>query len=459
MSPKSSFFRNLVASLLLPPRFFAAWAVVITLLIVAHFWPVLVAPAQILAVALALFTLLDLGLLYTLGRGEGVFARRVLGRRLSNGDDNDVQVVIENRYPFAARLDVVDDVPVQFQRRDLLFPLQLSGGTSTTLHYQLRPTRRGEYVFGQTNVLARSPLGLVQRRYRFGEADVTTAVYPSFLQMRRYELLALSNRLTEVGVKRIRRVGQSMEFDHIRPYALGDDPRTINWKATARRPSQAGDQLLVNHHEDERAQQVYCVIDKGRVMRMPFEELALLDYAINASLVLSNIALIKHDRAGLITFAHEPGDVVPADRRRGQLPRLLEVLYRQQTRFLESDFERLAALVQRQVKQRSLLVLFTNFESLHGLQRQLPYLRRLASRHLLLVIFFENTELRGVIETPATSTEELYHQTVAEKFVQDKRRMVLELQRYGIHALLTAPQNLTANTINRYLEFKSRGMI
>jgi uncharacterized protein (DUF58 family) len=418
---------------------------------------VLLAPAQVLALVLILLTLLDVGLLYGTGGGSGVFARRLLGRRLSNGDDNDIQVVVENRYPFRAQLDVVDDVPVQFQRRDLLFPLRLSAGTTNTLHYQLRPTRRGEYVFGETNVLARSPLGLVQRRYRFGEADVAVAVYPSFLQMRRYELLALSNRLTEAGVKRIRRVGHSLEFDHIRPYALGDDPRTINWKATARRPGD--DQLLVNHHEDERAQQVYCIVDKGRVMRMPFEQLALLDYAINASLVLSNIALLKHDRAGLVTFAHEPGDVVPADRRRGQLTRLLEVLYRQQTRFLESNYERLAALVQHQVKQRSLLILFTNFESLHGLQRQLPYLRRLASRHLLLVVFFENTELRETLGKPAESTEDLYTQTVAEKFVQDKRRMVLELQRYGIHALLTPPQSLTANTINRYLEFKARGLI
>ncbi|WP_460677222.1 DUF58 domain-containing protein [Hymenobacter coalescens] len=452
-SPLREFFR----AVLLPPRLFVALAGAVLLLIGAHFWPVLLVPAQVLMLLLLVLTLLDAVLLFGLGRGGGVFARRVLGRRLSNGDDNDIQVVLENRYPFPARLDVVDDVPVQFQRRDLVFPVQLGGGHTTTLRYQLRPTRRGEYVFGQTNVLVRSPLGLVQRRYRFGEADEVAAVYPSFLQMRRYELLAVSNRLTEVGVKRIRRVGQSMEFDHIRPYAVGDDPRAINWKATARRPGD--NNLLVNHHEDERAQQVYCVIDKGRVMRMPFEQLALLDYAINASLVLSNIALLKHDRAGLITFAHEPGDVVPADRRRGQLPRLLEVLYRQQTRFLESDFERLAALVQRQVKQRSLLVLFTNFESLHGLQRQLPFLRRLAARHLLLVVFFENTELRSVLDNPAETTDELYVQTVADKFSQDKRRMVLELQRYGIQALLTAPQHLTANTINRYLEFKSRGLI
>ncbi|WP_400193890.1 DUF58 domain-containing protein [Hymenobacter sp. B81] len=454
-SPPLAHLRSASSALLLPPRLFAALAGVVTLLVVAHFWPALLSPAQVLLLVLVLLTALD-GLLLFGRRRAGVFACRVLGRRLANGDDNEVQVIVENHYPFAARLEVVDDVPVQFQRRDLLFPLRLAAGRSGTVRYWLRPTRRGEYVFGQVNVLVRSPLGLVQRRYRFG-SDVAVAVYPSFLQMRRYELLAVSNRLAEVGVKRVRRVGHSLEFDHIRPYVPGDDPRTLNWKATARRPGE--NNLLVNHFEDERAQQVYCLIDKGRVMRMPFEGLALLDYAINATLVLSNIALLRHDRAGLITFAEQPGDVVPADRRRGQLPRLLEVLYRQQTRFLETDYERLAAQVQRQVRQRSLLMLFTNFESLAGLQRQLPYLRRLARHHLLLVVFFENTEVAALLTTPAATTDDLYAQTLAEKFTLEKRRMVRELQRYGIHALLTPPQQLTVNTINKYLEFKSRGLI
>jgi uncharacterized protein (DUF58 family) len=115
--------------------------------------------------------------------------------------------------------------------------------------------------------------------------------------------------------------------------------------------------------------------------------------------------------------------------------------------------------VRARVKQRSLLVLFTNFETLQGMQRQLPYLRALARQHLLLVVFFENTELRAYLDAPAATTEEVYNQTIAEKFEQEKRQIVLELQRYGIQALLTPPQSLTANTINKYLEFKSRGLI
>jgi uncharacterized protein (DUF58 family) len=448
-------------SFFLPLRFFYLCTALIAGFIVAFFLPWLLGPMQVLLGAASLLTLLDALLLYAPGQGGGqpVFGRRVLGDKLSNGDDNEVQLYLESRYRFGLRVEVIDEIPHQFQRRDVLFKTSIAPGQTQVITYQLRPTKRGEYEFGAVNVYAASPLGLVRRRFRFDE-NRTVPVYPSYLQMRQYELLAIHNRLTEVGVKRIRRVGQSMEFEQTRPYASGDDPRNINWKASARRATGGGnDTLIVNHFQDERAQQVYCLIDKGRVMRMPFEGLSLLDYAINATLVMSNIALIKHDKAGLITFSNKPGVTVPAERRPGHMRTILEVLYHQKTQYLETDYERLYATVRAKIKQRSLLILFTNFETLQGMQRQLPYLRGLSKAHLLLVVFFENTELRTYLDTPADSTADVYNQTIAEKFQQEKRQIVLELQRYGIQALLTPPQLLTVNTINKYLEFKARGLI
>lgn len=441
-------------------RFFQALAFVVTGLVVAFFLPGLLVPLQIALGLLVGLLLLDGLLLYAPGaNGAGqVFGRRVLGDKLANGSDNDIAIYVENHYRFPVRTETIDEVPHQFQRRDVLFRARLQPGETRVIQYQLRPVKRGEYLFGAVNVYVASPLGLVRRRFRFGQ-DQMVPVYPSFLQMRQYELLAVSNRLTEVGVKRIRRVGRSLEFEQIRPYVAGDDPRTINWKASARRAGTETDQLVVNHFQDERAQQVYCLIDKGRVMRMPFAGLSLLDYAINATLVVSNIALLKHDKAGLVTFSNLLHTIVPADRRSGHLLKLLDVLYRQRTKYLESDFELLYTHVKAKIRQRSLLILFTNFETLSGLQRQLPYLRRLAKDHLLLVVFFENTELRQYLDAPADTTTEVYNQTIAEKFAQEKRQIVRELQRYGIHALLTAPESLTVNTINKYLEFKARGLI
>ncbi|MBO2012745.1 DUF58 domain-containing protein [Hymenobacter negativus] len=448
-------------TLFLTPRFFLALVVVVVGFVVAFFLPWLLGPMYIALGLLAALTLLDALLLYAPAKGETapVFGRRVLGDKLANGSDNDIQIYLENHYRFAIQTETIDEIPHQFQRRDVLFKASIRPGETQVIQYQLRPLKRGEYEFGALNIYAASPLALVRRRFRYDQNKMVP-VYPSFLQMRQYELLAIHNRLTEVGVKRIRRVGHSMEFEQIRPYVPGDDPRSINWKATARRAGTgADDALVVNHFQDERAQQVYCLIDKGRVMRMPFDGLSLLDYAINATLVVSNIALLKHDKAGLVTFSNKPGATLAADRRPGHMLKLLEVLYRQKTQYLETDFELLYSMVRAKIKQRSLLILFTNFETLHGMQRQLPYLRRLSKDHLLLVVFFENTELREFLDVPADTTEEVYNQTIAEKFAQEKRQIVLELQRYGIYSLLTAPKDLTVNTINKYLEFKARGLI
>lgn len=428
-----------------------------TLLFVAAFaLPVLLPVVQVGLVVFILLLAIETVLLFRLK--DGFFARRDVPDRLSNGDENPLSIYLENRYSFTTPVEVVDELPPQFQRRDVLFRAELKSREKQVIRYELRPVRRGEYNFGAVNVFVMTPLRLLKRRYQF-EQGKTVAVYPSYLQMRQYELLAATNRLNELGIKKIRRIGHSMEFEQIRPYTRGDDVRTVNWKATARRTDAQATTLMVNSFQDERSQPVYCLIDKGRVMQSPFEGLTLLDYAINASLVLSNIAIFKQDRAGLLTFSHKIGQMVAADRKPGHMLRILEVLYRQKTQFLETDYEALYATVRTHIRQRSLLLLFTNFETVSALHRQLPFLRRLAKDHLLLVVFFENTELRSLLDEPATDTEAVYLKTIGEKFSYEKKQIVKELQQYGIQTILTAPQNLTANTVNKYLELKARGMI
>ncbi|GAB2597936.1 DUF58 domain-containing protein [Spirosoma areae] len=443
-------------SLFIATRLWFSLIALVLLFVVAYAFPILFPLVKVAFAVFMVLTGVDSWLLFR--APNGIFARRDVPDRLSNGDENPLLIYLENRYPFRIDVEVIDEIPFQFQRRDVLFRAQLKPRETQTIRYQLRPTRRGEYSFGAINVFALSSLGLVKRRYQFEQGKLV-AVYPSFLQMRQFELLAATNRLNEMGVKRIRRIGHSMEFEQVRPYTAGDDVRTINWKATSRRSDPRGTTLMINAYQDERSQPVYCLIDKGRVMQSPFDGLTLLDYAINASLVLSNIALLKQDRAGILTFSDHIGQLLPADRRTGQMLKILELLYRQKTRFLETDYESLYASVRTHIRQRSLLLLFTNFETVSAMHRQLPYLRRLANDHLLLVIFFENTELHSLLNQPAADTEQIYLKTIGEKFAFEKKQIVKELGQFGIQTILTAPQNLTANTVNKYLELKARGMI
>ena len=103
--------------------------------------------------------------------------------------------------------------------------------------------------------------------------------------------------------------------------------------------------------------------------------------------------------------------------------------------------------------------MFTNFETLSGMQRRLSSLRAIARYHLVVIIFFENTELRQLLDRPAATTEEIYFKAIAEKLALEKKQIVKELSVHGIHSILTAPENLTVATINKYLELKSRRMI
>jgi len=394
---------------------------------------------------------LDLYFLYA--TQNAIKAHRNLPRKLSNSDQNILSVHLNSKYPFKAEVSIIDELPVQFQKRNFEHKAKLQKGEPHYFEYSVRPVERGEYIFGNLIVFASSPLRIIKRKYLF-QKDQMVPVYPSIIQMQQYDFLATSNRLTEFGLKKIRRIGHTQEFEQIKEYIKGDDVRTINWKATAKK-----NQLMVNQYQDERSQPIYSLIDTGRVMKMPFNGLSLLDYAINSTLAFSNVALKRNDKTGLLTFSKKIETFVPAVQKLTHLNTIMENLYKVATNYSDSDFGLLYAQVKRKINQRSLLLLYTNFEHISGLKRQLPYILAMAKKHMLVVIFFENTELESLIAEDAEDLQAIYHKTIAEKFSLEKRLMQKELQKYGIHTILTKPEELTVNTINKYLEIKARGII
>lgn len=395
-------------------------------------------------------TIADIAILYS---RRGIVASRQLADRLSNGDDNDMRLRVESSYPFALRLTVIDETPFVFQRRDVDFLLRLKPREGKTIVYKLRPTQRGVYGFGRIRVFVRSALSLAERRYTCGESQ-DAKVYPSYLMLHKYELLAMNNRLTEMGVKRIRRAGNNTEFERIKEYVEGDNYRSLNWKASARRH-----QLMVNVYEDERSQQIVSVIDKGRPMQQAFQGMTLLDYAINASLMLSYVAVRKTDKAGLVCFADHTDTFVAPSRRHGQMERLLDALYSQQTRWSESDFGDMLATINKRLTKRSLLVVYTSFANTQAMTRQLPYLKQLNLRHKVLVVFFADNEMRDFVNSSPRSTEEYYQHVIVEKMLYEQRLIVSQLRQHGILSMLTTPQNLSVDVVNRYLELKERQAI
>lgn len=439
-------------SLYVADRLYYIAGVLIVLFVIGYYFTIIYAVAKAAAIAFAAILLIDVLLLYNSSILK-LKAKRHVPEKLSNGDENEISISIKNNYRFNVYLTIIDEIPFQFQKRDFHIKRKLSQEQETSFVYILRPVKRGEYSFGKLNIYCSNLLGFFQRKFSFDEGQ-EVPVYPSFIQMRKYELMAVSNRLTEIGIKKIRKISNNIEFDQIRQYVPGDDIRTVNWKATARKSS-----VMVNLYQDEKSQRVYSIIDMGRTMKMPFNEMSLLDYAINSALVISNIAIYKQDKAGLITFSKDIHSIIPAERKHTQMHKISEVLYKQETEFKEANFEILYATIKRKLTQRSLLLIYTNFEGFISLERQIRYFKQLAKSHLVVVIFFDNSELNTIRENRPEKTDDIYVKTIAEKFAYDKHLIIKELKKNGVYSILTEPQNLTVNTINKYLEFKAKGLI
>jgi len=423
----------------------------VILMFIAYAFSFLEPVALILGLTLALLTIIDGFLLFN--ERSMVHFSREFNHRMDLGDNNKVTLELRNVSSSKWSYELIEAYPAEMQDRTSSFSGRIAPGESVKVSYMFKPLTRGKHAFGEPMLLVHSLLGLVERRVVFQTND-QCEVHPSVAQMRKHELMVFQQQKLNAGLKRIRMIGNTNEFEQIKYYVQGDDIKRINWKATSRR-----NELMTNQYQEEKSQQVYCVIDKGRSMQNLFNGMTYLDYAINSTLVISNIALRKDDRAGLVTFSDKMGVVIPAEKKENQLRRISSELYDQRTNFLEPDYERLYLNLKQRIRTRSLLILFTHFETETAMRRHLPMLRKLNQKHLLVVVFFENEELNELSRRKVVSGEELYLQVIAERMATTQHRIAQELKRNGIQAVLTLPEHLSVSVINKYLELKSKGRI
>jgi len=442
---------KILRSLYIAPLFYWLMTATVIVFVIGFFVPLYFVIGQFVFAILVGLLLIDIALLYS--RGWNISVRRIVPYQCSLGEIHQVKMIVTNDNSAPFDIIIMDEAPVQLQLRNIELKANLSAFESEELSYVFTPSERGVYQFGKINLFISSILKLAQRKM-IVDAEQEVSVYPSVLMMKQFELKVFSKVSFTAGIKKVRRLGHSNDFEQIRNYVQGDDYRKINWKATSRR-----NELMINQYEDEKAQQVYCIVDKSRAMQSTFNDLTLLDHSINATLVFSNIAIRKSDRLGLITFSDKMGATLQAERSAMQMKKVMEILYKQKTEFAESNYELLFSTVKKTIKGRSLILLFTNFETSYALERRLSVLRKLNKQHLLVVIFFEDSELKTVDELPTKTLRDVYFNTIAGKLSIEKQAMILELRKYGIQSILTTPEKLSTDTINKYLEIKSRGMI
>lgn len=438
-------------SFYLNKRLYIVLAVIVVTFIIAFSFPMFFIVGKVFLVVYLLTIVAEF--FYLNKCSKYIDVSREVEEKLSLGDKQHVIYTLENKNQVALHIEVHDELPFQFQQRAFIADFKIDKNKVITQNFTIQPFERGQYAFGHINVFLRLPIpGLISYKKVISKPQ-NSKVYPSIIQMRKYALQVFSKTASLIGIRKTRRIGESNEFEHIRPYQQGDNIKTINWKATSRER-----ELMVNQFQDTKSQRVYCIVDKGRSMKMPFYNMTLLDHAINSTLIISNIILKKYDKVGLITFSDKIGSLIKAKSLSGQLEHISHHLYRQKTDFKESNFQKLYYILRKQLNQRSILLLYTNFEHEIDLERNLKFLKLISQKHLLLIIFFIDTELESFADKQPTTLKDIYDITFAKQSLISKQKVAYKLKINGIQSILTKPEDLNINVINKYLEIKSKQM-
>ena len=435
------------------PRPPLVWATLVpglmslSLLFLDSLWLV---PILVVDAALAVLLTVDL---FTLPSRTAFSIERQTGRIASLRQSHRVTLTISNhaRRPYTAWIR--DGVPQELHPDPDEFHVPLAARSRSTVHYELRSTRRGAFQIASAALRVSSRMGLWQRLLEV-RAGTTINVYPDMKQLAEYALLARTNRLSLMGVRRTRRIGQDNEFERLRDYTLDDNYKHIEWRSTARRGK-----LTVKDFQANQSQRLMFLIDCGRMMTNQAAGLSLLDHALNAMLMLSYVALNRGDSVGLVCFSDEIHTFVPPRGGRQQMNRLLHASFDRFPGLVESRYDQAFLYLASHCRKRSLVVLVTNIIDEVNSHQVQQYLGSIAGRHLPLGVLLRDRGLFEAADTPNPQGTALFRAAAAAEILTWRHQVLKDLTSKGVLSVDTFPEELTAPLINRYLEVKARHLL
>lgn len=410
----------------------------------------------LLAVAFGLDILLAV-LLVTdallLRRVEQVTGSRVHENVLSLGTTNPITITVENPCPFPLRLAVRDAIPDSCESDRVTDTALVSALGRHSFTYHLTPFVRGLQQFGPLTARCKSSLGLwiVQRSLLDG-GDVK--VYPNIRQTQQQQLLTRQMRNRQLGIRAMRLRGQGREFESLRDYLPDDELRTVDWLASARRGS-----LVTREYDVEHSQQIMLVLDLGRTMASHLDQMTKLDYAVNASVLLTYVCGQARDRVGVMAFADEVVTYMPPVKGGGQLSRVLEQLYPLQARQLEADYRGAFTSLAKRLRKRSLIIIFTDLIDPDSSRRLIEHLPVLSSQHLVLCVALSDYEIKEILSGAPPDETGMYQQAMATVVLEDRQLALSQLRQRGILTVDASPSDLSVAVVNRYLAIKREGRV
>jgi uncharacterized protein (DUF58 family) len=433
--------RRLAVALLLPAL------LSLSLFVSERIWPAVVA----LDVVISALALADLS---TLRGARRLRAQRHSGAVGSLGEPQDVELSIENLDYSRRKMRVRDDVPESISAEPGEFLVDVPGRSLAVLSYRIIPLRRGTYAFHRVDALVVSRLELWQRWVSI-PCETEVRVYPDVRQIARYTVLARRDKLSTLGVRRSRKLGTDNEFERLRDYIEGDEPRHMDWRATARRRK-----LTVRAHQVNQSQRIIFLVDCGRMMAGDTGSgLSPLDHALNAMLLLAHVALIRRDEVGLLAFSDTIKAYVPPASGPRRINRIVHAVHNVFPELVEPRYDRAFVELEKRCRKRSLVVLLTNLFDDVNAQIVADQLGNIVGRHLPLGVFLRDQDIFALADTPAESGPSLYNAAAAASLLNWRERAIAGLRLRGVLTLDVFPDNLTAPLVNQYLQIKARHLL
>jgi uncharacterized protein (DUF58 family) len=435
-----------------PTQRLAALVAIAAPLWLASGWRVGAIVAAIAASVLVLAVIADLALLPA---AKDLSVTRAVGDVVGVGDRSEGSYQVQSHWGREVLLTLHDAVPPAFLAAShSAAPAALPARGTLDLPMHLEGRARGEVELGPIALRVQTPLGLVVRTLRY-PVRARVVIAPSLSGVRRFRWLAVHHRLAAAGVRDARRRGEGRSFARLRDYVVGDDPRHIDWKATARRGHPITREFTI-----EQSQTVYVLVDAGRSMTQLAGDFPRFEYALSSALVLADVATTAGDRVGGMVFDDQVRALVPAQRGTGALHALRTALVPVQPSLVEPDYASAFRVLAQRQRKRALLVMLTDVIDARAARALLAHLTRGASRHLALVVALRNETLTGAAALPGTGgADALYASGAAEELIAERAAGLQRMRDAGVIVLDVPPRTMAAAVVSEYLELKARGAL
>jgi uncharacterized protein (DUF58 family) len=382
-------------------------------------------------------------------------SRQPLGK-LSIARDNPVMLSVTS-LTTSAQIFVRDTYPNSFKTSATELQTTLLPNSAQELTYTVYPENRGEFEWGDIHVRQLGCWGLAWHQWQVAQPQ-TVAVYPDLVGLRS---LSIRLALQSTGnLRSSRRFSMGTEFAELREYALGDDPRLIDWKATARRASASWhNPLQVRVLEPEREQTLIVLLDRGRLMTARVKGLQRFDWGLNAALGLALAGLNRGDRVGVGVFDREVVAWMPPERGQHQLSRILERLTPIQPVLLEPDYMGAVAKLVKQQSRRALVVLITDIVDVTASAELLGAMQRLTPRYLPFCVTLRDPQVDTIAHTSTLDIPQTYDRAVALDLLAQRQVAFAQLRQKGVLVLDAPVDRISNQLVDRYLQLKARNQL